>query len=152
MNILKKIWENKIILFLLVLLFLVVVLKLLTRSPEIPAPIPIPETPSPTFPPIPKLTPTPIVRPIASPVTYSTIQKLITQLPYQSDHFTIQYYQQTRKFVVIITAGPLGQTIEEVETWFSSQGIQDLSQIDVLWQPTREVLDEAGVPRPIPEP
>lgn len=154
MKILKKIWENKIIVFLLIVLLFVVLLKLLPK-PQLP--VSVQKTPTPTeFPELPLPAVTPIVKPRLTPqpipLSRATLDKIINQLPYQTTNFDVKYYPKTENFAVVIKKGPLGQTIKEVETWFQSQGATSLSQLKITWQPTREVLNEAGVPPPIPGP
>lgn len=147
---LKKLWKNKIIAFLSIFLFSLVFLKWILQ-PKPPTTLPTPELtpfPSPTFWP----RPTPTLRATVPPLSQKVLEKIIAQLPFKSESFEIEYYQKTKKFAVIITRGPINQTIKKVENWFKSQGVQDLTQIDILYQPTREVLNEAEVQRPIPEP
>lgn len=154
MKVLKKIWENKIVVFLLIVLFLVVLLKLL---PKPQPPIPVQETPLPTEFPAPSLpATTPLIRPRLTPQpippSRATLDKIISQLPYQTANFDVKYYPRTENFAIVIKKGPLDQTMKEIEAWFQSQGVTNLSQLKISWQPTREVLNEAGVPPPIPEP
>lgn len=154
MKALKKVWENKILVFLLIVLFLVVLLKLL---PKPQPPVSVQKTPTPTeFPSLPLPVMTPLVKPRLTPQpippSRATLDKIISQLPYQTANFDVKYYPRTKNFAVVVKKGPLGQTMKEVEAWFQSQGVTSLSQLEISWQPTREVLNEAGVPPPIPGP
>ena len=147
MKTLKRLLRNKIIVFLLIVLGFFVLAKSLIKPQESPLVV---ETPKPTIPPAFRPKPTPVFKPTAPSQT--TMQKIIAQLPYKSESFEVSYYQKTKKFAVTITSGPIEETMKEAGNWFYTQGIQDLSQIQILWQPTREVLEEAGVQRPIPAP
>lgn len=148
MKTLKKLWQNKIIVFLLAVLGVIILIKISIKPQESPLVV---ETPKPTIPPAFRPKPTPVFKPTA-PLSQAIVQKIIAQLPYKSETFEISYYQKTKKFAVTITSGPIEETMKEAENWFYTQGVQDLSQIQILWQPTREVLEEAGVQRPIPAP
>jgi len=152
MNFLKKIWQNKIIVFLLFVLLVVVLFKSFLTKPQQP-PL-ILKTPKPTAFPSPTFwpQPTPTLRPTVLPLSQEVLEKIIAQLPFKSKSFEIEYYERTKKFAVTITSGPLEDTMKQAEDWFKSQGVQDPAQIEILWLPTREVLNEIEIQRPIPEP
>lgn len=124
--------NKKIILILIFILLIVVLLRL---NPLVtPKPTP---TPSPI---VFYYTPSPIVT-ILSTATPTNISfnNIISQLPIVTPEYTIEYFPNTKKFIVLITENPYEENKKIVESWFKEQGVEDLSKINLYFGSSRGV-------------
>jgi len=118
--------KNKLILILMLIFFIAFLLaiKLLatnkTRAPFIPS---VP-TPTQIF------APSPTVRTSISPLVKS---RLIKKLPVVTTRYTIQYLDKSDTFLAIILLGPYQRYKKEAILWFTQNGIEDLTTLNVQW-------------------
>lgn len=118
--------KNKLILILMLIFFIAFLLaiKLLetnkTRTPFIPS---VP-TPTQIF------APSPTVRTSISPLVKS---RLIKKLPVVTTRYTIQYLDKSDTFLAIILLGPYQRYKKEAILWFTQNGIEDLTTLNVQW-------------------
>lgn len=88
-----------------------------------------------------KTAPEPI--PTPPPTTQNTyspsVQTLAEKLPIITDEYTIQYFANINKFVILILENPYEENKKEADSWFKEQGVNDLSSLNIEYGSSRGV-------------
>jgi len=64
---------------------------------------------------------------------------LLSQMPYQTDQFSIEYLPDQDEFNVTIKQNPFKDNQQKAIDWFRLQGVEDLSWINIMYSSVRGV-------------
>ena len=67
------------------------------------------------------------------------IENLIQKLPYENDQYLVEYLQNPNVFYVTVKKNPFNANKQAAIDWLKSQGIQDLSWINIEFGSYKDV-------------
>lgn len=87
-----------------------------------------------------KSPPTPTPNPTPQPTGFlAPSESILRLLPIVTDKYTIEYFPNLKKFLVMILKNPYGENKKAVENWFKEQGIGDLTKFNIQYGSSRGV-------------
>lgn len=118
--------------------------KPIKKAPSLPSPPPSSSFPSPLLSLSPISSPSqPSPTPEEEPGVKETKNKIIDNLPYETDGYSIQYLPNTDKFFILIKQNPYEVYKNEAIAWFKKFGVEDPEKdLPLFFTSTRWVAPE----------
>lgn len=104
-----------------------------SQEPTLPPNQPTPIPPSLT------VTPTDIVTASPPSAQQSILPRLTQLIPFDSNEFSIEYYNSTQAFVVTIKESPFEKNKKKAQNWFHNHGVTNLSDLKIIYTSYRWV-------------